>query len=367
MLNVQSYLRGGNAISDLSTDLKVGVFTHPSLPLVGFKYGSDAPKDHPIVRECRGLVLEVGSWDVVAKPFDRFYNAGEVPEAFARFRWDRATCQAKEDGSLVIVYAYQGVWHVNTSGTFGFEKVGSARRTWADLFRAAAGLDLTRLDPAWTYLFELCSPYNQVVRLYARPAVYLLAMFDPRTCRERPSDLVDAEAACLSVPRPESFPLRSPDEIAAFLAEKERLDPTFEGVIIRDDTDLRFKIKTKTYLAAHHAEGGNLLHPRRLIPLILAGEKDEAIAYFPALKEIADRIEAELEAEYAKLRDLWRATHPIENQGDFARAIVGKTPFSGLLFTLRRARGLDQTEEQLRRIWRDNGDLIARTLTHLGP
>src|SRR4051794_35366003 len=115
MLNVQAYLRSGKSASELSSELGIGIFAHSSLPLVGLKYESSAPKDHPIVRECRGLVLEVGSWDVVAKPFDRFYNAGEVPEAFARFRWDRSICQAKEDGSLVIVYAYRGAWHVNTS------------------------------------------------------------------------------------------------------------------------------------------------------------------------------------------------------------------------------------------------------------
>jgi hypothetical protein len=337
MLNVQAYLRGGKPASLLSSELGIGVFAHPTLPLVGLRYEGHAPKDHPIVRECRGLVLEAETWDVVAKPFDRFYNAGEAPEAFASFRWDRSTCQAKEDGSLVIVYWYRGAWHANTSRSFGLERIVPARMTWAELFWRASGLDAAKLDPSYTHVFELCSPYNQVVRPYTKPTVFLLALFDPRTFRELPGEAVDAEAARLNATRPESFALRSPDQVAAFLEEKERLDPTFEGVIIRDDTNLRFKIKTRTYLAAHHAEGGNLLHPRRLIPLILAGEKDEAVAYFPGLKEVADRVEAGLDVEWNKLRDLWQSTWRIEDQGDFARAIVGKTPFAGLLFTLRGA------------------------------
>jgi hypothetical protein len=313
------------------------------------------------------LVLETGSWDVVAKPFDRFYNACEAPEAFARFRWDRSTCQSKEDGSLVIVYAYRGAWNVNTSRSFGLEKVALARLTWADLFWNASGLDATRLDPAITHVFELCSPYNQVVRPYLKPTAYLLGMFDPRTCRELPSETVDAEAVRLNARRPESFVLRSPEEVARFLLEKEQVDPTFEGVIIRDESDLRFKIKTKSYLAAHHAEGGNLLHPRRMIPLILLGEKDEAIAYFPALKEVADRVEAELEREWTRLRDLWLTTWQIENQGDFARAIVGKTRFPSLLFALRRSHGSDQAEEHLHKLWRESGELIVKMLPDLGP
>ena len=367
MLNVQAYLRGGKPASALSSELGIGLFAHPDLPLVGLKYEGHAPKDHPIVRECRGLVLEAESWDVVAKPFDRFYNAGEAPEAFARFRWDRSICQAKEDGSLLIVYAYRGAWHVNTSRSFGLETIARARRTWAELFWTASGLDAARLDPAFTHIFELCSPYNQVVRPYLKPSAFLLTLFDPATCRELPAEDVAAEAARLGALRPEAFALRSPDEVAAFLAEKERVDPTFEGVIIRDDTDVRFKIKTKTYLAAHHAEGGNLLHPRRLIPLILAGEKDEAVAYFPGLQEVADRVESGLEREWGRLRDLWEANWRIEDQGEFARAIVGKTPFPGLLFQLRRSKGPEQREEHLRRLWLDNGELIARTLPNLAP
>jgi RNA ligase len=367
MLNVQAYLRDGNPASGLSSDLGIGVFAHPSLPLVGLKYESNAPKDHPIVKECRGLVLEAGSWDVVAKPFDRFYNAGELPSEFARFRWDRSTCQSKEDGSLLIVYAYRGAWHVNTSRSFGLDKVAMARMTWAELFWNASGLDALKLDTAYTHVFELCSAYNQVVRPYPRPMVYLLSMFDPSTCRELSGETVDSEAERLIARRPDSFALRSPDEVARFLREKEQLDPTFEGVVLRDDTDLRFKIKTRTYLEAHHAEGGNILHPRRLIPLILLGEKDEAVAYFPALKDVADRIEAELEQEWTQLRDLWRSTWRVENQGDFARSIVGKTRFSSLLFALRRTHGSNQAEEHLRRLWLDSGELIVKMLPHLGP
>ena len=106
---------------------------------------------------------------------------------------------------------------------------------------------------------------------------------------------------------------------------------------------------------------------RRRIPLILAGEKDEAVAYFPGLKEVADRVEAGLDVEWNKIRDLWQSTWRIEDQGDFARAIVGNTPFAGLLFSLRRSRGVDQGEDDLRRLWLENGELIAKTLPDLGP
>jgi len=363
VLEVQRHLREGNTLEDLAAYLGIAVFRHPGLPLVGLKYQAHAPKAHPLVRECRGLVLEADSWDVVAKPFDRFFNTGEDPDAFSAFNWSRCWCQAKEDGSLLIVYAYQGGWHVNTSGSFGGDSVSFSGWTWAQLFWTASGLEPERLNHRHTYVFELCSPYTKVVRAYPQTVAYLLSMFDPATCRELPIAAVDEEAAQLRVPRPEMYSLSSMDEITALLTEKEQSDPTFEGVIIRGDTDLRFKIKTGTYLAAHHAEGGgNLFNPRRIVPLILSDEVDEVVAYYPELRETVDRIKAELIAAWDELHAVWERTWKIEDQKAFAQAIARRTPFSGLLFTLRKECGADQSEDLLRQLWRRSDETILKAL-----
>jgi hypothetical protein len=366
MLRVQQYLRDGHSLGALADDLGIAAFRHPELPLVGLKYESHAPKAHPLVRECRGLVLEVDSWDVVAKPFDRFYNAGEDLDALAAFDWSSCTCQAKEDGSLLIVYAYRGAWHVNSSGGFGHARVSFSRRTWAQLFWGASGLEPGLLDPGSTYVFELCSPYTKVVRSYPRTTAFLLSIFETTTCREWSVGAVDEEAVRLALRRPETYRLGSMGEVAGFLAEKERADPTFEGVIIRDDAGLRFKIKTRTYLEARHAEGGNLFHPKRLVPLVLSGEIDEVLAYRPEVREVADQVRAEVHAAWEGLRTVWERTWRIDGQADFARAIVGATPFTGLLFSLRRRHGAEQTEVGLRRLWLDSAEEIVKALYERG-
>lgn len=363
MLQVQQYLQDGNPLDALSGALAISTYRHPALPLVGLKYQSHAPKAHPIFRECRGLVLEADSWRVVAKPFDRFFNAGEAPEAVAAFNWNRCWCQSKEDGTLLIVFAYKGSWHINTSGSFGLAKAAFSGRTWSQLFHEASGLDLARLDPHRTYLFELCSPFTQVVRPYAQPVAFLLSAFDPATCRELPVAEVDAEAACLRLRRPEQYPFSSMADVTRFLSKKEHDDPTFEGVILRDDADLRLKIKTRTYLAAHRAEGsGNLFHPRRLVPLILTGEIDEVLAYYPELRDTAEAFGAELDAAWETLRSTWEQARHIEDQKAFARAIVEATPFASLLFALRKANGLRQPPDGLEQLWRESSDLIVKVL-----
>jgi hypothetical protein len=68
MLNLQKYLRAGKTPEDLKEELGIKFYEHPSLPLVGFKYHQiDSPKTNEIVRECRGIVLEKNTWNLVAK------------------------------------------------------------------------------------------------------------------------------------------------------------------------------------------------------------------------------------------------------------------------------------------------------------
>jgi tRNA splicing ligase len=96
MLALQEFLHA-KGIDKLQSKLKINVYRHPTLPLVGFKYNQiDSPRTHPVVRECRGIVLEDKTWKLVAKPFNRFFNVGEVPDEFAEFNWGRFTCVNKE-------------------------------------------------------------------------------------------------------------------------------------------------------------------------------------------------------------------------------------------------------------------------------
>lgn len=77
-LEVQKYLRSGKTLEQLTSELGIKVTHHSSDPLVILNYCQiDSPKFHPITLECRGLVLEKQSWNIVARSFKRFFNFGE--------------------------------------------------------------------------------------------------------------------------------------------------------------------------------------------------------------------------------------------------------------------------------------------------
>lgn len=379
MLNIQKFLLTQGKPEDLKITRGINFYEHPTLPLMGFKYDMlDSPKTDPIVKEARGIVLEKDSWAVVAKSFDRFFNLGEDPENFKNFCWDDFTCYTKEDGSLMIVYFYAGEWHVNTSGSFGLGEVNFSKKTWRELFWETFGKPVSALDQFkhLTLIFELCTPFNKVVRNYPKPTVFLLGAFVPATLEEKRPRMVDHLAQELGVARPEQHHFKSADEILAFLKDKEATDKTFEGVVIRDKNGMRAKVKSATYVACHHLlDNGNVFNPARQVPLVLAGETSEVFAVLkemidstPELKARIEQTKAEVDAEWEKLKTVWEATHMIADQKEFALKITkgdnGKplTPFTGLLFTVRKEKGQSQTLDDVKKHWRNSADLIVKRL-----
>lgn len=378
ILAVQAALRGGATLEQLGAELGIQHAKHEHEPLVTLRYHQcDSPAFHPVVRECRGLVLETGTWDVVAKPFDRFYNVGQEPGALERFNWGNCTATTKEDGSLLILYRYRDRWRVNTRGTFGDGLTYKGGPTFAELFWRTAPFGTARLDECFhdrdegvTLCFELCAPENKVVRTYPKGRLFLLgATSHWPACHtnplvDLPFDRVNDIAQSLGCERPTEHRFASLGDVEAFLLEQEQRDPSFEGVVLQDSTGLRLKAKTRTHLAlAHMKDNGNLFLPKNLVPWALKDDPAELLTFFPEARERLAEVQGRLGAELAALQALRTELRGTPVQKDFALRLRGRTPFPGLLFALRKAQGPGLgTPADLIALWRGSDDLIVKTL-----
>jgi hypothetical protein len=367
MLHTQQFLLAGHTPNDLRSQLGIRAVRHPTLPLVILNYDQlDSPKAHPVVRECRGLVLRTDTFDLVARGPGRFFNWGEMAEEMARFDFADFVAHTKEDGSLMLLYHHDGRWRANTRRTFGEDRVPFQEFTWQELAARALGLaslqDLRgRLDESLCCVCELCSPYNRVVRRYPEPALFLLTAY--RGKDELSPEQVDGLAEGL-FRRPERHHFTGINGVREFLKGRAAADPTFEGVVIRDRHGSRWKVKSATYLGLHRMsdEAENPFAPKNLLPFVMAGEGDELLAYFPEAADAFRACQAKVEAALAELAGLWTAHRHLESQKEFASAVAGRSPFVNLLFQLRRQRGADGTEEELRQAWRDDPEAILRRL-----
>lgn len=361
MLEVQKYLQSGKTLADLETELGIGSVIHPILPLAILNYSQiDSPKTHPIVRNCRGLVLNTTDWSLVSRAFQRFYNWGEVVEEMNLFNFKNFMTLTKEDGSLVNLFNFNGQWMGNTRGSFAQSEMQGCAITWQEGFCQALGvshLNQLKLDPKLSYIAEFCSPFNKVVRHYPKPVMYLLTVFEGED--ELSWDVVDDIAKLTPFLRPERFHFSSIEDIQEHIQKIAKNDPTYEGVVICDDQGFRWKLKSGEYLALHRlrGEGDNLFMAKNLLPFILSGETDELLVYFSEVKPALEYYEEQVKSFQIAIANQWELAKNEPYQKSFALKVKDHE-FSGTLFTARKM------QEDPIKVFRANPSMI---LKHLKP
>jgi len=312
-LLIQAFLRGSasteQATSELLSKYSIVAKRHGKYPhLVLFKYDQNAsPFEEPLVRECRGIVLdESQSWDVVSRAFDKFFNHGEVHAA--PIDWATATVLEKVDGSLCVVYAYDGRWHVATTGSP--DAVGAVHESglvFSDLFWRTLGeygsLAPPSKDRRLCFFFELTTPYNRVVVQHKQAGLTLLGARDLDD-GELTIEQAVAALGLPSLPRVRAFGLGSFEEITGTFGSMSPLAQ--EGYVVVDARFQRVKVKHPGYVALHHAKDGMTI--KAFVHIARTGETSEVIAAFPEFKPRLDeaqvRVDAYvtlIEAEYARL------------------------------------------------------------------
>lgn len=334
-MRVVDFLRGGGTLADLEAKYAIKNRRHGELPhLVLLKYNQiSSPFAEPIVRECRGLILdESDNWRPVSRAFDKFFNHGEGHAA--PIDWSTARVQEKLDGSLCVLYHYAGRWHVATSGTPDASgPVGAEATTFAELFWrvfAAQGLLLPDADRC-VFVFELTSPLNRVVVPHLDSRLTLLAVRDMETMAEEPPADWDHR-----FPVVRSFALQSFEDIAASFATMEPLRQ--EGYVVVDGAFNRVKVKHPGYVAIHSLKGEHGPSLKRMLDIARTGEGSELLAHFPEWRPVFEDAAGRLSAFVAEVaQDFDRinaAVGPTGTQKDFA-LLATKTRCSAALFQLR--------------------------------
>lgn len=333
MTNLQEFMRAGGTLDALKTDLGITTRRHAAYPnLVCFRYDQiDSPEGHPIVREARGIILDEScDWEIVSRAFDRFFNHGQGHAD--EIDWTTARVQEKADGSLAVLYPYDGTWHVATKGTPDASgNINGNARTFKEYFWVAferCGLTLPPCVHQVCFYFELTGPLNRIVVPHAETSLTLLGARSVVTSKELTVD--EASAYFPGVNAIREFPLSSVDDIVASF---ESISPlSQEGYVVVDAAFRRVKIKHPGYVALHHAKDG--LGTKAFVEIARSGETSEVLLAFPEFaplfedaKSKVDSLILDIESDYERLRG-------IETQKAFA-AEATKTRHSAALFCIR--------------------------------
>jgi RNA ligase len=231
-------------LQDLISRKLVSRRPHPSLPLEILNY-TPAVMSIPInewseaLQDCRGLILEQFTGEVVGRPFRKFWNYEQVLDKIPNEPFE---VWEKLDGSLGILCSYDGNVVVATRGSFESEQAFFAMNWIADQIREGH-----RWFPpeGYSYLVEIIYPQNRIVVDYKDLAeLVLLSVMD----REGKEDwhLFDSSTIFTKAKRI-NWNFRDP----AALAQMERYHPGEEGFVVRWRNGFRAKVKFEEYKRLH--------------------------------------------------------------------------------------------------------------------
>lgn len=293
-----------------------------------------------LVRECRGLILDEETLEVVSFSFMKFGNAGEsyCPD----IDWKSASVLTKVDGSLIKIVLIGDDLLISTNGTIDAfkapvaEQIGCRYKSFGELVRHV--LDKKLMIPhdfveGVTYMFELVSPYTRVVVPHKDIDMYFLGERDNTTFQEKLPYDDSYMSSFFKVP--EKFDLHSVDEC---LAATKQMPWDEEGYVVVDKDFNRVKIKSPAYVAAHNLRGNGVLSYARAIELVRLNEIDEVCAYFedfrPALEECKAKFWKLVEDCEHAWDEYLKVDASLESRKDKALWITKNFKIPGLAFGL---------------------------------
>ena len=288
---------------------------------------------NPITLICRGLIVDV-DFNVVARPFKKFFNLeehnkSEIPKDLTFEAYE------KMDGSLGILFNYEGEWIFASRGSFTSDQAVWGSNTLKEWFGENKNLNF--LNENCTYIFEIIFETNRIVVNYGDTEdLVLLGVIVTSTGEEIPYDEVIQlySKQFTIVKRYDELSNLDVTELGA-LEEDNR-----EGFVVRYSNGFRVKVKFKEYCRLH-----------RILTNVSTKSIWEALRNGDGLDDIVDAVPDEffdwvkntkrdfmekyMTIERDALKEFWRI-YIVENRTlkkDFAM-IAKDYKYSGILFTL---------------------------------
>ena len=145
---------------------------HPTLPLTIWNYSEKVQYDNlwdDITLQTRGLVTD-NNGKIVARPFKKFFNIEEGKHTST----SDFDVYEKMDGSLGILFNYNGEWVLATRGSFTSDQAVKG-------LEILQNYDYQKLHKGYTYLFEIIYKENRIVVQYDYEDLILLGMIETKT------------------------------------------------------------------------------------------------------------------------------------------------------------------------------------------
>ena len=240
-------------------------------------------------RECRGIIFDSKTGDIIRRPFHKFFNVNEREETqdhVIDLSHPHAILE-KLDGSMIAPFIVDGkmIWGTKMGATDVAKPVEEFVKNnpqYVDF----ANLWIKR---GCTPIFEWCSRKQRIVLDYKEDQLILTAIRNMHTGQYMTDDVMMKFGGLLSygitdIPVVRAFEPQT--DMKAFLEYVRDLED-LEGFVVRFDDGQMVKLKCHWYLQIHKAKEA-ILQDRNIVELILEEHLDDIKAHLPA--EDRDRL-----------------------------------------------------------------------------
>ena len=233
--------------------------------------------DCNIRRECRGIIFDTATGDIIRRPFHKFFNVNEREETqdhVVDLSQSHAILE-KLDGSMIAPFVVddQLIWGTKMGATEVAEPVEDFVLLHENYSQFARFI----IRRGYTPIFEWCSRKQRIVLDYKEDQLILTAIRDLTTGRYMSLDLVMNTADLYFIPTVRQFEPQS--DMKSFI-EYVRLLEDREGFVVRFSDGHMLKLKCDWYVQIHKAKE-KILQDRNIVELILDDKLDDVKAHLP--------------------------------------------------------------------------------------
>lgn len=298
--------------------------SHPTAALLIWNYTLKCQYEQAwdeITMQARGLIT-TPTGEIVARPFRKFFNLdqhqGDLPlEPF--------TVTAKMDGSLGVLFFWDGQPQIATRGSFTSTQAQRANEIFARYNNFS-------FSSEYTYLFEIIYPANRIVVDYGETEdLILLAVIHTETGKE-----YDVHDPMWADPWP--MPVVKRYDGIVDVAQLHHIEEeNAEGFVIRFQSGLRLKLKFAEYMRLHRLltqVNARVIweHLRNNQPLdtLLEQVPDEFYAW---VRQTRAQLEQQFSEIELQCRDAWRQAKSLATRKEQA-VYIKRASYPGIVFAM---------------------------------
>jgi RNA ligase len=225
-----------------------------------------------VLIQCRGLITEsrTDGEFVIARGFNKFFNLNTtyIPETMEEnLPKETPIVTTKLDGSLGIIFKYDGKWHVATKGSFRSDQAQWATK-WLYNHTDFDGDSVSTALRDATLVCEIIYPANRIVVNYGDyEGLTVLGIIDNVTGLEYPRRIVECLIDRIKLPLVPIFN----KSLTECIAENNINEEGY--VLTYPDTQLKIKVKFADYVRLHKILTG--LSTKGVWELLAADEDDK--------------------------------------------------------------------------------------------